>query len=320
MEFRSVADLNADIVAWSETLPRDIDVVVGIPRSGMLVATLLGLHMDRPITDLTGYLAGRAYLGGKRTRGRHSTDRQHALVVDDSVWSGRAIKEAKAEVERAPVAGRTSYGAVYVHDRASAAQVDHWQALVPVPRIFEWNVLHHDRLPECCMDIDGVLCRYPSEEENDDGSAYAAYLQDVPARFVPGEEVGWLVTSRLERYRPETEAWLRARGIRYRELLMHPAANGAERRASGDHAERKARAYVQTGAWLFIESDASQALEIAQRSGKAVYCTDTRQLVQPSALSAARRQVADLPRLPARAAAKARSGLGHLRRRFSAGS
>lgn len=317
MRFRSVADLNNDIVAWSETLPRDIDVVVGIPRSGMLVATLLGLHMDRPITDLVGYTAGRTYLGGRRTRGRHSATGQHALVVDDSVWSGRAMKEAKAEVEQSSVTGRTSYGGVYVHDRSSAAQVDHWHAVVPMPRVFEWNVLHHDRLPGCCMDIDGVLCRDPIKDENDDGPAYASFLQNVPLRLVPGEEIGWLVTSRLERYRPETEAWLSANAIRYRELLMHPAADGAGRRAAGDHAERKARVYVQTDAWLFIESDASQAKEIAQRSGKAVYCTDTRQMVQPSGLSAARRQVADLPRLPGRAAAKVRGGLAHLRRQLS---
>ena len=317
MHFRSVADLNADVVAWSETLPRDIDVVVGIPRSGMLVATLLGLHMDRPITDLIGYTEGRTYLGGRRTRGRHSTTGQHALVVDDSVWSGRAIQEAMAEVEHSSVAGRTSYGGVYVHDRSSAAQVDHWHAVVPMPRVFEWNVLHHDRLHECCMDIDGVLCRDPIEEENDDGPAYASFLQDVPARLIPGEPIGWLVTSRLERYRPETEAWLRASGIQYRELLMHPAADGAERRAATDHAKRKARAYVQTGAWLFIESDTSQAKEIARRSGKAVYCTDTRQMVQPSPLAAARRQFEDLPGLPRRAAERARGGLGHLRRRFT---
>lgn len=92
-------------------------------------------------------------------------------------------------------------------------------------------------------------------------------------------------------------------------------ARGAERRAASDHAVRKARAYVETRAWLFIESDAAQARVIAQRSGKAVYCTDTSQLVHPSPLAAARRHVAEQPM---RGIAKVRRDLGKLRRRLRA--
>ena len=36
MNFRNISQLSDQILDWSKRLPRDIDVVVGIPRSGLL--------------------------------------------------------------------------------------------------------------------------------------------------------------------------------------------------------------------------------------------------------------------------------------------
>lgn len=36
MEYRSIAELNDQVVDWIDALPRDLDLIVGIPRSGML--------------------------------------------------------------------------------------------------------------------------------------------------------------------------------------------------------------------------------------------------------------------------------------------
>lgn len=58
------------------------------------------------------------------------------------------------------------------------------------------------------MDIDGVLCADPTPEENDDGEKYRHFLLNTPPLFIPKVTIGTLVTSRLEKYRPETEAWL----------------------------------------------------------------------------------------------------------------
>lgn len=89
------------------------------------------------------------------------------------------------------------------------------------------------------------------------------------------------MTSRLERYRPQTEAWLAANGIRYRNLVMHPAAPAAERRAAHDHAARKAAAYRKSDAWLFIESEPGQTEEIVRLTGRPVYCVETHTMRQP---------------------------------------
>ena len=45
MNYRSVASLDRLVLEWLCRLPRDLDVIVGVPRSGMLVANLLALHV-----------------------------------------------------------------------------------------------------------------------------------------------------------------------------------------------------------------------------------------------------------------------------------
>ena len=203
-------------------------------------------------------------------------------MLDDSVYTGAAIDQARRTVEAARLTVPVEYAAVYASP-LSVDKVDHSYEVVPQPRAFEWNLLHHEILETSCMDIDGALCRDPSDDENDDGEGYLAFLRDVPPRLVPSVRVGHLVTSRLERYRAETEAWLKASGVRYDELVMHPAPTAAARREAADHGQYKARVYKRLGAPLFVESDVRQAVVIANESGKPVYCTDVRRMLYPGA-------------------------------------
>jgi orotate phosphoribosyltransferase len=251
----------------------------------MLAASMLALHLHKPLTDVDNLLKGQLLGSGRRLTDETDLDvlstARRILIVDDSLHTGRSMRAAQAKAEGHPLIGRLLWGAVYLPHSSSQHPVDVWHSVVPMPRAFEWNVLHHSRLGDACMDIDGVLCRDPSVDENDDGPTYERFLCEVPARLVPGSEVGWLVTSRLERYRRQTETWLAAQGIRYRHLIMHSAETAEQRRLAGDHAFSKARAYRDTGAWLFIESDVRQAQEIARLSRRSVYCTDARTMVYP---------------------------------------
>lgn len=284
MQFRSMTDLNRDLARWSDDLPRDIDLIVGIPRSGLLAASMLALHLQLPLTDVRGLVDGRLLGGGARLGLMDEAEvlarARRILVLDDSVYSGFAINGAREQLAGTPYADRIEYGAVYASPR-STDRVDRYYAVLPQPRAFEWNILHHPCLVDSGMDIDGVLCRDPSDDENDDGPLYSAFLSNVSPRLVPSVKVGHLVTSRLERYRPETEAWLKASGIDYGVLHMHPAKTGAERRALGNHAQFKASVAKQVGAVLFIESELSQSLVIAEEAKVPVYCTDARRMVYP---------------------------------------
>ena len=46
---------------------------------------------------------------------------------------------------------------------------------------------------------------YPTKEQNDDGPEYVSFLLNAVPLYLPGSKIGTLVTSRLEKYRVETE-------------------------------------------------------------------------------------------------------------------
>lgn len=284
MRFRSIDDLASGLAGRLHRIPPDVDLVVGIPRSGMLPATLVALYRNLPLSDLDGWLAGRTMAVGTTRRGdRRFADAKgarHVLVVDDSVNGGRSIRAARRRVEEAAPACRVTWFAAYVAPGQEAA-VDVYLEVVPTPRVFEWNVLHHPMLKSMCLDIDGVLCRDPLPWENDDGPRYRAFLTSAPLLQVPSRPVGWLVSNRLERFRGETEIWLNQMGVRYDSLELLNLPDAAARRAQPEMGAFKADLYARVDADLFVESEWSQAEAIARLSGKPVLCWESRTLVTP---------------------------------------
>lgn len=52
MNYRNIDDLNHCILQHLSILPRDFDLIVGVPRSGMFPANLLALYLNLPVTDI----------------------------------------------------------------------------------------------------------------------------------------------------------------------------------------------------------------------------------------------------------------------------
>ncbi|MFC5970167.1 phosphoribosyltransferase family protein [Halomarina salina] len=288
MNYRSVSDLGASARQLAQSLPGDIDLVVGIPRSGLLAANLLCLHLDRPMTDVDGLCEERLLQTGHRYDGSVSSfeDIDRVLVLDDSVKSGTQMTETKARLAEENFSFELEYAAIYISKRGHNF-VDHWAEVVDTPRVFEWNLMHHPMLKHSCIDIDGVLCRDPTADENDDGPKYREFITTVEPQIVPTERVGWLVTNRLEKYRPETEQWLAEHGIEYEELVMCQASSMEERQRRADHARFKARIYDETDAELFIESDPHQANEITKYARKPVFCYEANEMFRPGMVAEA---------------------------------
>ncbi len=272
MNYRSIADMNRIILRRLHILPRDFDLIVGVPRSGMLPANLLALYLNKPYTDIHSFLNGRIYSAGERGKNFDLKNVRKILVVDDSVASGSALKEVKDLLAPVSETYTLQFCAVFIAPGREKG-VDYFFETVPLPRCFQWNVFNHSLLSKACFDIDGVLCPDPTPEQNDDGEKYRAFLLNTPPLFIPGSKVGAIVTSRLEKYRPETERWLKQHRIQYDQLVMLDLPDMAARQKANSHSEHKARVY-QSGAWsLFVESDDQQARAINQLTGKPVLCT-----------------------------------------------
>lgn len=277
--------MNAAIVGGLHGLPSDLDLVVGVPRSGLLAANLLSLAANIPMTDLDGFLAGRVFSSGFTKRGAHVrrslADMRKILVIDDSINMGAAMRDARARINGTTgTAAQLIFAAVY-GSRKIHREVDLVFETVPQPRMFEWNFMHHILLERSCVDIDGVLCIDPSPEENDDGPAYERFLRTARPLQKPSRRIGCLVTSRLEKYRALTQHWLARNGIQYGRLIMLDLPSKEERQRRSAHAGFKADFYRRSDAVLFIESEYDQAIKIATASEKPVLCTETQEMVLP---------------------------------------
>jgi hypoxanthine phosphoribosyltransferase len=198
MYYRNVSDLNKIILSRLSILPRDFDLIVGIPRSGMLPSNLLALYLNKPYTDINSFLNGHIYKAGARGQFFDIRDFKKILVVDDSIASGSAMIKCKESLKHLESEFSISYCAIYVIP-GKEKMVDYFFETVPLPRYFQWNVLHHTTLEKACFDIDGVLCIDPTEDQNDDGPKYRDFVLNAPPLFIPGSKIGTIVTSRLEK-------------------------------------------------------------------------------------------------------------------------
>jgi len=278
MNYRSINDLNEVILKRIHIIPRDFDLVVGVPRSGMLPANLLALYLNLPYTDIHSFKNGFIYKSGARKQYFNQSDYKKVLVVDDSIASGSALKECKKELAALSSKFELKYCVVYA-TKEKAHLVDFAFENVSTPRYFQWNIFNHSTLDKACFDIDGVLCVDPTPEQNDDGPKYREFILNAAPLYLPKSKIGVLVTSRLEKFRNETEIWLKKHGVNYDSLIMLDLPNQKARQKANCHGIHKANKYKENKYNLFVESELGQAIEINRLTKKPVFCTQNFEMI-----------------------------------------
>jgi uncharacterized HAD superfamily protein len=281
--FLSFSDLRVKVAEGLDKIPLGIDMVVGVPRSGMIPAYMIALFRNISVLDLPSFLANQMPENGFRSLGNERKRALRAnwiLLVDDSIASGRAMKEAVQKIRATGFLGRITT-CVVVSEPSRRLDVDIHFCEMPQPRLFEWNAFHHDLVERACFDLDGVLCVDPTEDVNDDGPRYREFIKNARPRFRPTRMIGDIVSARLEKYRELTEKWLSQHQIAYRRLHLIDLPTAEDRLRLRAHCPHKAKIYLDTGASLFFESNSSQAREIARLTSKPVLCTDEMQMYLP---------------------------------------
>jgi uncharacterized HAD superfamily protein/hypoxanthine phosphoribosyltransferase len=283
VNYRTFHDLIRIIQENIWEISSDYDLVVGIPRSGIIPANMIALLKHLPFTDIDGLIQERLYSSGFRLGQDSEFFKRplNILIVDDSIFTGNQLQATKTylqkHLEDKPY--RISYCAIY-STREGASQVDQYLEIVPPPRIFSWNILHSSIYKVSCVDLDGVLCVDPTPEQNDDGAAYLDFLQNAAPLVKPTEKIKTIVTSRLEKYRAPTQDWLAQNEIEYDNLIMLDLPSAEERRRLKIHARFKAEVYGRSDAIMFIESTPWQAKEIHSLSQKPVFCVETHEMYE----------------------------------------
>jgi len=271
MNWKSYRDLMYDV--HTKLIPKiqqrkDITAVFGVPRSGMIPASLVANALHVPLG-----IAGCAdTYQGDRVPARKN--KGTVLLIDDSLYKGGALNRAKSYLKSA---GENIVTAVVYAQNHNIFTINYYADLVEGPRVFEWNLFGCGITERTMFDIDGVLCFDPSAFD-DDGSAYQSCITNAVPYKLPKRKVHALCTSRLERWRKITEEWLKKHNVEYDQLLMHPAENAEKRRKSGNMNQLKAERYKASKAILFVESHDLNARTIAKISQKPVISIESMRL------------------------------------------
>lgn len=242
-------------------VPREISGVAGVPRSGMLPASILATHLQLPL--FAAAKDGTILDVGSGSRGRRgwAGDKEGpVLIVDDSVYGGGNMRRQRQ------LHGDTAiYAAVYVRPEQSAA-VDLAATILPSPHLFEWNLFNGAPLigktanpvlhGGIALDFDGIICH----DDQSGGPIGSPYL--LPCRH----SVPLILTGRYEKHRDVTEAWLHKHGVHCDRLQMKPD------NCKKSYAEYKAEHLAASDCRMMVESCPQQAEQIWRLTGKPVLC------------------------------------------------
>lgn len=286
MTYITINDLSNTIRQNIWKIPNDIDVIVGVPRSGMLPASIIAQHLNKPLIDVYQFINGN-YVGkgGARfnTLIEHKIDRNNikkVLIVDDCIsifgYNHKIIDNLltplKDQFEIIQMV-------VYLESHNNNDLIDIY--FEDVERYmhkdcqvvyYEWNIFtHNNENARFLYDMDGILCVDPPDDINQE--TYESYLPNAIPKFIPIVYIGGIVTYRIKKYREVTEEWLRKYNVNYGQLIMFDADSREERNDSGiSGGQYKAAIYQESDAICFIESSVWEAEEIYQLTNKPVYC------------------------------------------------
>lgn len=275
--YLTAEDLARDALSLIPRLPPDVTAVYGSARSGLVPATLLAEMLHLPLVVIRNRQGDTVPAGhGWRLLEGVPKSPGKALVVDDTVMTGNSLLRVKQILEDVP--GEKVFATIYCNP-AAVTKPDLWAVDLGWPHLLEWNLFNSVLLDSFALDFDGILCRDCPPADDDDGPRYRKFLREVPPlHLVRKRPIKLIVTARLEKYRPETLAWMDRWGIRVKQLVMGPWTTKAER-SRHDVAAWKAgelqrwfRRASGIKPRMFIESDPRQARRIAQLTGGLVVC------------------------------------------------
>ena len=267
---------NNDIVDFSDSLKgKGYDAVIGVPRSGLMVATQMSIRMGVPLYSVGEY--GPIYLGGGlRVRKRQTSENpSSALLVEDSIASGSSMRESVEWMGDAMQEWNVKKAAVYATE-AQRKNVHEVYRTLELPHWFEWHLVWSQVLMsgrKIGVDFDGILCPDFTSEEDDDGWRYIQAMQNTKCLVPQKTHIYAIITARLEKYRPWTEQWLKKHGITFENLIMGGWETKTERERSciGSY---KAGCAEKLGCELFIESCPRQAVVIKDKASCVVLCPE----------------------------------------------
>lgn len=272
IEFVTFQQLTSWTNEWIKTFPQNYDVIVGIPRSGLIVASIIACKLGKPLSTPDKIVNGEYWLPTKDNTIKIGNVR-NILLVDDATGRGETMQNFYWQLKNA-LGGKVniSKASLFV-ERNAIDKVDlYYKVLHKGGTFFEWNLAHCERKP-LGVDIDGVLCREPPPEVDADERKYADFISKVNPYIMPTYEIEVIVTNRLEKYRQLTEEWLKRHNVKYKHLIMLDLPS-KRFRTQKIMIQNKVDAIREYDLFWFWESSWIEAQAIHKACRIPVLCTD----------------------------------------------
>jgi adenine/guanine phosphoribosyltransferase-like PRPP-binding protein len=253
--------------------------IAGVPRSGYLPASMCALWLNIPLYSFNNsgefhLLSGRSQFGGQRMKD-YEQKKGKILILDDTVYGGISIKKIKEVFKNHK---QVLYGSLYVHP-ATLHVVDVYGKELPPPHLLEWNFFNSAYIENAVLDFDGILSPNVPYKKCQNEVDYVDYITNVKPLYhrIPRTYTcKGIITARLEKYRDITEAWLKKYKIKYGFLKMYPTEKEKIRNSNHivEAAKFKSKAFADSDAAYFIESEPAEAALMRSQVRRLVICPD----------------------------------------------
>lgn len=267
LNFVTFDELVACTNRWVRSFPEAYDLIVGIPRSGLLVATIIASKLGKPLTTPDRLTEKSVWMTNRLLH--ENVGFKKILLVDDRVSKGRELRSALATLRQQ---GDFQITKASLFVTAEAAQlVDLYYKITPDPVLFEWNLMHAKK-GNLATDLDGVICHDPPKGLDADEAAYLEWMRNAKPYLVPLYEIDAIVSSRLERYRTVTEEWLAKNRVPYKKLILWDLPSINDRH--GRFTKYKAETLLRIKPDVYWESNFNEAKQIYDSTRIPTLCVD----------------------------------------------
>jgi len=147
----------------------------------------------------------------------------------------------------------------------------YYKVLRNYPPMGEWNLLHRKR-GTVAFDMDGVICEDCPSDIDLNESLYIEWIKNARPYLIPVYKIDYIISNRLEKYRPETEEWLRRHDVKYDKLILWDIESKKDRKDL--FAEYKADKLLSLKPSVYFESSYQQAKQIWESTRIPTICID----------------------------------------------
>jgi orotate phosphoribosyltransferase len=249
---------------WSEILPKNFDVIIGIPRGGLLIANVLACKLNTALSTPNEFINGNVWYS---TNSNVIQPKKYSrlLLIEDSIRSGHLLQQEYRRLKTHNPSLDIKCGSLFINKDQTKSNIDYYLTYQKDEEPIEWNMPTSFNM-DCnvAVDLDGILCRDDNQEE---------------PLYIPSFTVKAIITGRPEKERYETEAWLKRNNVHYKKLIMYDGT--VENKTQKEVSKYKARNIIDINAAFYWESDVKEAALIANQAVIPVYCPSAHKIISP---------------------------------------